>query len=131
MPRIILKCPYLKGGGQKASAHLSNLVTYMATRKGVEKLAKTKANLPCTLKQEDLIQQIIKEFPEAKTLFEYEDYTQNKSVENASEFISIALEQNFDKIGQRKNYVDYIANRPRVERMGTHGLLLGVMIKLY
>ncbi|RJQ25122.1 sel1 repeat family protein [Candidatus Parcubacteria bacterium] len=125
MPRIILKCPYLKGGGQKASAHLSNLVTYMATRKGVEKLAKTKANLPCTLKQEDLIQQIIKEFPEAKTLFEYEDYTQNKSVENASEFISIALEQNLDKIGQRKNYVDYIANRPRVQRMGSHGLFTG------
>lgn len=125
MPRIILKCPYLKGGGQKTSAHLSNLVTYMATRNGVEKLSKTKANLPHTLKQEDLIQQIINEFPEAKTLFEYEDYTQNKTVENASEFISIALEQNLDKIGQRKNYVDYIANRPRVERMGTHGLFTG------
>lgn len=38
------------------------------------------------------------------------------------EFISIALEQNIDKIGQRKNYIDYIANRPRVQRMGTHGL---------
>src|SRR5665648_68608 len=125
MPRIILKCPYLKGGGEKTSSHLSNLVTYMATRNGVEKLSKTKANLPCTLKQEDLIQQIIKEFPEAKTLYEYEDYIENKTVENASEFISIALEQNLDKIGQRKNYVDYIANRPRVQRMGTHGLFTG------
>ena len=125
MPRIILKCPYLKGGGQKTSAHLSNLVTYMATRNGVEKLSKTKANLPCTLKQEDLIQQIIKEFPEAMKLFEYEDYIENKTVENASEFISFALEQNLDKIGQRKNYVDYIANRPRVQRMGTHGLFTG------
>lgn len=125
MPRIILKCPYLKGGGQKTSAHLSNLVTYMATRNGVEKLSKTKANLPRTLKQEDLIQQIIKEFPEAKNLFEYEDYNEDKTVDNASEFISIALEQNLDKIGQRKNYVDYIANRPRVQRMGTHGLFTG------
>lgn len=125
MPRIILKCPYLKGGGERTSAHLSNLVTYMATRNGVEKLSKTKANLPCTLKQEDLIQQIIKEFPEAKKLFEYEDYIENQTVENASEFISIALEQNPDKIGQRKNYVDYIANRPRVQRMGTHGLFSG------
>lgn len=125
MPRIILKCPYLKGGGEKTSAHLSNLVTYMATRNGVEKLSKIKANLPCTLKQEDLIQQIIKEFPEAMKLFEYEDYIENKTVENASEFISFALEQNLDKIGQRKNYVDYIANRPRVQRMGTHGLFTG------
>ncbi len=97
----------------------------MATRNGVEKLSKTKANLPRTLKQEDLIQQIIKEFPEAKNLFEYEDYNENKTVEKASEFISIALEQNLDKIGQRKNYVDYIANRPRVQRMGTHGLFTG------
>jgi hypothetical protein len=84
MPRIILKCPYLKGGGEKTSAHLSNLVTYMATRNGVEKLSKTKANLPCTSKQEDLIQQIIKEFPEAKKLFEYEDYIENKTVINCN-----------------------------------------------
>ncbi|MHB8065391.1 MAG: MobP3 family relaxase, partial [Ruminiclostridium sp.] len=43
----------------------------------------------------------------------------------ASDFILIALEQNFDKIGKRKNYVDYIATRPRVEKMGTHGLFTG------
>ena len=122
MPRIILKCPYLKGGRKKTASHLSNLVTYMATRSGVEKISKSKATLPSSLKQEDLIRQITQEFPETKDLFEYEDYAQNKTVENASEFISIALEQNIDKIGQRKNYIDYIANRPRVQRMGTHGL---------
>lgn len=125
MPRIILKCPYLKGGRKKTASHLSNLVTYMATRSGVEKISKSKANLPSSLKQEDLIRQITQEFPETKNLFEYEDYAQNKTVENASEFISIALEQNIDKIGQRKNYIDYIANRPRVQRMGTHGLFTG------
>lgn len=125
MPRIVLKCPYLKGGAKKTAAHLSNLVTYMATRSGVEKLPKGKVNLPSTLKQDNLIQQIINEFPEAKKLFEYEDYIGNKTAENASELITIALEQNVDKIGQRKNYVDYIANRPRVQRMGTHGLFTG------
>lgn len=125
MPRIVLKCPYLKGGAKKTAAHLSNLVTYMATRSGVEKLTKEKSSFPSTLKQEDLIQQIINEFPEAKKLFEYEDYIESKTVENASEFITMALEQNMDKIGQRENYVDYIANRPRVQRMGTHGLFTG------
>jgi TPR repeat protein len=125
MPRIILKCPYLKGGTEKVAAHLSNLVTYIATRDGVEKSFKDKGNLLSTMKQDDLIKQIIKEFPGSKNLFEYEDYLANKTLENASEFISIALEQNLDKIGQRKNYVDYIANRPRVERMGTHGLFTG------
>ncbi len=125
MPRIILKCPYLKGGTDKDLAHLSNLVNYMATRNGVEKLIEKNRNLPSTAKQADLIEQIIKEFPGTKNLFEYEDYVKNKTIENASEFISIALEQNLDKIGQRKNYVDYIANRPRVEKMGTHGLFTG------
>ena len=125
MPRIILKCPYLKGGTKKSAAHLSNLVTYMATRSGVEKLPKERSSLPSTLKQGDLIQQIINEFPEAEKLFEYEDYIESRTVENASEFITMALEQNMDKIGQRENYVDYIANRPRVQRMGTHGLFTG------
>lgn len=125
MPRIVLKCPYLKGGTKKTAAHLSNLVTYMGTRSGVEKLPKEKGSIPSTLKQEDLIQQIINEFPEAKKLFEYEDYIESKTVENASEFITMAIEQNMDKIGQRENYVDYIANRPRVQRMGSHGLFTG------
>jgi TPR repeat protein len=125
MPRLILKCPYLKGGTAKASAHLSNLVNYISTRSGVEKLIEKNRKLPFTVKQANLIEQIIKEFPGTKNLFEYEDYIRNKTIENASEFISIALEQNLDKIGQRKNYVDYIANRPRVEKMGTHGLFTG------
>ena len=125
MPRIVLKCPYLKGGTKKSSAHLSNLVTYMATRSGVEKLPKERSSLPSTLKQEDLIQRIINDFPEAKKLFEYEDYIERKTVENASEFITMALDQNIDKIGQRENYVDYIANRPKVQRMGSHGLFTG------
>ena len=38
MPRLILKCPYLKGGSKSTSAHLENLVNYIATRDGVEKI---------------------------------------------------------------------------------------------
>lgn len=125
MPRLIFKCPYLKAGTAKASGHLSNLVNYISTRSGVEKLTEKNRNLPSTAKQANLIEQIIKEFPGTKNLFEYEDYIKNKTIENASEFISIALEQNFDKIEKQKNYVDYIANRPRVEKMGTHGLFTG------
>ena len=44
------------------------------------------------------------------------------TIGNASELISCALEQHLDLIGKRENYVDYIANRPRVERVGEHGL---------
>ena len=38
MPRLILKCPYLKGGSKRISAHLENLIKYIATRDGVEKM---------------------------------------------------------------------------------------------
>jgi len=125
MPRLILKCPYLKGGSENTSAHLDNLINYIATRDGVERIRVEDKNLSSTFKQVELIAQIIKEFPSTKNLFEYEDYISNSTIENASEFIGIAIEQNVDKIGKRKNYVDYIANRPRVEKMGKHGLFTG------
>lgn len=43
-------------------------------------------------------------------------------LKNASEFISMAVEQNLDLLGKRKNYVGYIANRPGAKAIGTHGL---------
>lgn len=125
MPRLILKCPYLKGGSERIAAHLENLVNYIATRDGVEKVKVENKNLTSTLRQEELIAHIIKEFPNTKNLFEYEDYIKDPTIENASEFIGVTLEHNVDKIGKRNNYVDYIANRPRVEKMGKHGLFTG------
>lgn len=118
MPRIIFKCRYLKN----AAAHLSNFVEYVATRDGVEKIANDARPLPATEKQRQLIAEIVRQFPDTAELFEYEDYLDKPSIENASEFITMALEQNLDQIDTRANYVDYIANRPRVEKLGTHGL---------
>lgn len=121
MARIILKVPYLKGG-EKTAAHLNNLVKYIATRDGVEKVANDRALWHSTKKQKELIAQILREFPDTKDLFEYEDYCENPNRGNASEFISIALEQNLDQISGREKYLDYIANRPRVEKFESHGL---------
>jgi len=121
MARIILKCPYLKGG-KKTAAHLNNLVKYIATRDGVEKMEGGHKLWHSTKKQKDLIAQILREFPDARDLFEYEDYLENPNRANASEFITIALEQNLDKINGREKYLDYIANRPRVEKFDSHGL---------
>lgn len=121
MARIILKCPYLKGGKEKA-AHLNNLVKYIATRDGVEKMESSHKLWHSTKKQKDLISEILREFPDANDLFEYEDYCENPNRGNASEFITIALEQNLDKIGDGERYLNYIANRPRVEKLDSHGL---------
>ena len=125
MARIILKCPYLKGGSEKTAAHLKHLVKYIATREGVEKIKNGHEHWHSTKKQRELISQILREFPDAGELFEYEDYLLKPNRENASEFITIALEQNLDKIGDREKYLDYIANRPRVEKIENHGLFTG------
>jgi len=118
MPRIIFKCRYLKN----AAEHLSNFVNYVATRDGVEKILSEAHTSSPTEKQQKLIVEILNQFPDAADLFEYEDYLHAPNIGNASEFITMALEQNIDRIGKKENYVDYIANRPRVEKIGTHGL---------
>ena len=117
MPKIIFKCRYLKNG-----AHAANLVEYMATREGVEKLPQRVRNRPATEKQRGLISNLMNQFPDAADLFEYEDYKTHPTVENASEFITAVLEQNMDRLGHQDVYVKYIATRPRVEKSGAHGL---------
>ena len=54
-------------------------------------------------------------------MHEYYDYLQRPTRENATEFITQALENNLDIIAKKKNYIDYLANRPRVEKISTHG----------
>jgi TPR repeat protein len=121
MPRVIFICPYLKGNGQTA-AQRQNYVKYIATREGVELVNDTKKLLPATWRQKKLIGDILKDFPDTAERFEYEDYRERPTRENASAFITAALEQNFPFIGKRENYVDYISHRPGAERVGTHGL---------
>ena len=125
MVRLILKCPYLKGGSKKAAAHLNHLVKYIATREGVEKISSGRELWHAMKNQQSLIQEILREFPDTKELYEYEDYLENPNRENASEFITIALEQHLDKLGDREKYLNYIANRPRVEKFDSHGLFTG------
>lgn len=120
MARLVIKNGYLKGG--KAAAHLGHLVKYIATRDGVEKVPNGRELWHSTKNQKTLIAQIIREFPESKESLEYEDYLTAPNRENASEFISITLEQHIEQIGDREKYLDYIANRPRVEKFDTHGL---------
>ena len=86
MPRIIFKCRYLKN----AAAHAENLVTYVATREGVERIPQNRWSLPATLKQKLLIADILARFPDSDRLFEYEDYQNSPTMENASEMISAA-----------------------------------------
>ena len=75
-----------------------------------------------TENQKQLLNDLLLDFPEAKRYLEYEDYTANPTVENASEIISTIIERNADVIGNRQNFVGYMAMRPGVQKRGSHGL---------
>lgn len=118
MPRIILKCCYIK----HEKAHLAHLVRYIATREGTEKARNTHEHLPPTARQKQLAAELVQMFQEIRETYEYQDYQANPTMGNVSAFISVCIEQNMDLIAKKENFVDYIANRPGVEKVGTHGL---------
>lgn len=125
MPRVIFKCPHIKGGTEQAASHLQNYVEYMSTRKGVDEIDPSEAVLPATKEQRQLAAQILRDFPLSRGMFEYEDYRTSPTRGNASEFIARALEENYDRMEKRENYIKYIAMRPNAQRMGSHGLFTG------
>lgn len=122
MPRIILKCPFIRGGSNKVASHLRHYVNYVATRSGVERIQHDKQDIPATKKQREMVARIIKDFPLSKGMFEYEDYMAKQTRGNASEFISRAVEDNYDKVAKLSNYTQYIAVRPGAEMVEGHGL---------
>ncbi|MCL2697559.1 MAG: relaxase MobL [Oscillospiraceae bacterium] len=100
----------------------SYFMKYIATREGAESVPSTDMLLDSTKNQQRLIRRIINDFSDMKTMHEYTDYLLKPNRGNASEFIIRAIEENLDRTESRKNYMDYIANRPRTEKLGTHGL---------
>ncbi len=118
MPKLILKSPYLKcGGGGKGPA--SGYLRYIGTRDGVELVPDDR---PATKRQEQLIRALARDFPDSKELLEYADWEASRTKAHASAFISTALECNWERANQTDVYMKYIATRPRVERLGSHGL---------
>ena len=120
MAGIFFSSPYLKGG--KQSAKLANLTKYISTREGVELLKDADSSLPATKQQQDFISRLLKMFPDTREMPEYEDYKAERSQKNAAEFISQVQETYAYLLDKRENYVDYVANRPGVKKLGEHGL---------
>lgn len=127
MSKMIVVSRYLKSGSQRARTKRGNYTKYIATRESVEK---RDSNDPAAIRkatgdQKKLLGELLKEFPYAKNSLEYEDYMEKPTVVNASELISSIVEKYADVIGNRKNFVGYMANRPGVEQRGAHGLFNG------
>ncbi|MBR5677411.1 MAG: hypothetical protein IKX20_04660 [Paludibacteraceae bacterium] len=122
MARLILHARYFAPNAKKRAARLSYLMKYYATREGVEKPNHKQENhFPASENQQETIRKMLEQVPELTDTHEYEDYTETPTVANASELITRGAEYLLH-IGKPDIYLQYIAERPRVEKIGDHGL---------
>ena len=124
LSQIIVTSRYLKSGSARSVTKRKNYTKYIATRETVEKREQNQydLNTAITEKQKEMLSELLSDFPEAKRYLEYEDYTVNPTVQNASELITTIIERHADVIGNRQNFVGYMAKRPGAEQRGAHGL---------
>lgn len=122
MPKLIVTSRYLKAGSKK---HIQNYVKYIATREGNVPVPNGKSQAPATTNQQELLKQLLADYPDSTEMFEYEDYKKNPTVQNASKLISEIIDRNMDRLTNRENYVGYLANRPGAVKYGAHGLFNG------
>ena len=92
---------------------------YIATREGVEVLT---GKGPATEKQKEMVTKLLKDFPDMRDSFEYEDYKQAPTLHTASALISAALDSHMQNLQSENGYLKYIATRPGAEKHGAHGL---------
>ena len=124
LSQIIVTSRYLKSGSARSVTKRKNYTKYIATRETVEKREQNQydSNAATTEKQKEMLSELLSDFPEAKHYLEYEDYAAHPTVQNASELITTIIERHADVIGNRQNFVGYMAKRPGAEQRGVHGL---------
>jgi hypothetical protein len=119
MAKVILSSKFIKTPSNK---NIGRLVRYIGTREGVEKVAKGKDNAPATKQQQELIFKAIEVYPTSWDYTELKQYFDNPTKANATEFLNAFYERNEDKVDGVNKLMNYYAERPSVEKLGTHGL---------
>ena len=109
MTGLILKSSYIRPG-----CGAEGYLRYIATRDGVELVT---GNGPPSPKQRELIQKLLRDFPDSEQLPEHEVYQQHATVSTASSFIAAAIDDNAHLFRTGDQYLRYVAQRPR-----SHGL---------
>ena len=113
MARLIQKTGFIS----RKSA--GGYMKYIATREGVEVLT---GKGPATEKQKEMVSKLLKDFPDMRDSFEYEDYKQAPTLHTASALISAVLDSHMQNLQSENGYLRYIATRPGAEKHGAHGL---------
>lgn len=117
MAKIFFTCNYYKN---PAKSNTGRLLRYIGTRESVEKLSTGIDRSPSTVRQQRLITDILKSFPYSKEYAEYKNYESDSTKSNATNFINAVIQR--DDVRRLDKLVSYIAERPGVEKLGSHGL---------
>lgn len=118
MARLIVKFGYMKPNKRNRSG----FIEYIAKRDGVIKNIQSFAHKPVTQKQTALIHKLFNKFPDIKSHELYKKYLSSQTIGSASELITHIEESSLLELSTMHEYVQYIAQRPRVVKEGTHGL---------
>ena len=120
MPKVIVKCRYYNT--EKTRQSVGGMLEYIGTREGVEKLDDAWKTSRVSKRQSEFIAELVKRFHSICQTSEYSSYLNDPTKGSASELIASVIE-NHPELLYEKSYLDYMATRPRVDKMsGTHGL---------
>ena len=117
MAKIFFTSNYYKN---PAKANTGRLLRYIGTRESVEKLPTGIDHSPSTVRQQRLIAEVLKSFPHSREYVEYKNYESDSTKSNATNFINAVIARN--DVSRLDKLVSYIAERPGVEKIGSHGL---------
>ena len=117
MAKIFFTSNYYKN---PAKANTGRLLRYIGTRESVEKLPTGIDHSRSTVRQQRLIDEVLKSFPHSREYVEYKNYESDSTKSNATNFINAVIARN--DVSRLDKLVSYIAERPGVEKIGSHGL---------
>ena len=119
MPKIIVSSRYMKNSPKHSA---KNLLKYMATREGVELTQQgiDRSRIPWSTME--LVFQLARKYPEIYDYPERITFENSLTVDTANELFDAFVERNADRWGDMKALVNYMAKRPGVDKLGTHGL---------
>ncbi len=118
MAKLILKSPYMRPTQGKG---VQRYIQYIATREGVEAPAGGEP-LAVSQKQDRVVTSLLKKYPDCRELAEYQEYLEAPTEGNARQLILGIAETHPELFQSRSGYIQYMANRPGVERTAAHGL---------
>ena len=104
MAKLITKFKYLKPNARQS---VGGYAKYIATREGVDKIDESYRLSPCSQRQQQLIEKILKDFPDSKEMLEYEDYLKEPTVRTGTRIYYI------HPMKRRKKYVSKLCKERR------------------